>query len=48
MGVDLMKICFVGLAALPVLAPEYSHYGNGGEELQQTLLAKLLLFVVTK
>ncbi len=35
-------ICFVGLANLPVLAREYGHYGVGGAELQQTLLAKAL------
>jgi glycosyltransferase involved in cell wall biosynthesis len=35
-------ICFVGLANLPVLAPEYGQHGVGGAELQQTLLAKAL------
>jgi glycosyltransferase involved in cell wall biosynthesis len=35
-------ICFVGLANLPVLAPEYGGLGVGGAELQQTLLAKAL------
>lgn len=37
-----MKICFVGLQNLPVLSSEFSHHGNGGEEVQQTLLAKAL------
>lgn len=37
-----MKICFVGLENLPVLAPEYSQHGIGGEQVQQTLLAKAL------
>jgi glycosyltransferase involved in cell wall biosynthesis len=36
------RICFVGLANLPVLAPEFEHHGIGGAELQQTLLAKAL------
>lgn len=36
------RICFVGLASLPVLAPEFEQYGMGGAELQQTLLAKAL------
>jgi glycosyltransferase involved in cell wall biosynthesis len=36
-------ICFVGLANLPVLAPEYGRHGVGGAELQQTLLAKALV-----
>jgi len=35
-------ICFVGLANLPVLAPEFEQHGVGGAELQQTLLAKAL------
>src|SRR5439155_3386806 len=37
-----MKVCFVGLGNLPVLAPEYNHHGIGGEQVQQTLLAKAL------
>jgi glycosyltransferase involved in cell wall biosynthesis len=37
-----MKVCFVGLENLPVLAPEYNRYGIGGEQVQQTLLAKAL------
>lgn len=37
------SICFVGLRNLPVLAKEYSHYGVGGAQLQQTLLAKALV-----
>src|SRR5262245_30904075 len=38
-----MKICFVGLQNLPVLAREYSAHGIGGEQVQQTLLAKALI-----
>jgi glycosyltransferase involved in cell wall biosynthesis len=38
-----MKVCFVGFDNLPVLAREYNHHGNGGAELQQTLLAKALV-----
>ncbi|MGY3343700.1 glycosyltransferase involved in cell wall biosynthesis [Bradyrhizobium sp. USDA 4472] len=37
-----MKVCFVGHENLPVLAPEYNRHGIGGEEVQQTLLAKAL------
>jgi hypothetical protein len=37
-----MKVCFTGLGNLPVLAPEYNHHGIGGEQVQQTLLAKAL------
>lgn len=37
-----MKICFVGLDNLPVLAPEYRQHGIGGESVQQTLLAQAL------
>jgi len=37
-----MKICFLGLENLPVLAPEFSQYGVGGEQVQNTLLAKAL------
>src|SRR5438067_1664636 len=37
-----MKICFVGIDNLPVLAPEYRQHGIGGESVQQTLLAKAL------
>lgn len=37
-----MKICFLGLANLPVLAPEFNQHGIGGEEVQHTLLAKSL------
>jgi hypothetical protein len=33
--------CFIGLANLPVLAPEYAHHRAGGAELQ-TRLAKTL------
>jgi glycosyltransferase involved in cell wall biosynthesis len=35
-----VRICFVGLENLPVLAPEFEQYGTGGAQLQQTLLAK--------
>lgn len=38
----LPRICFVGLANLPVLAKEYRALGIGGAALQQTLLAKAL------
>lgn len=37
-----MKVCFVGMDNLPVLAPEYGAHGIGGEQVQQTLLAKAL------
>jgi hypothetical protein len=37
-----MKVCFVRFGNLQVLAREYNHHGNGGAELQQTLLAKAL------
>ena len=37
-----LRICFVGLDALPVLAPEYEHHRIGGEQVQQTLLARTL------
>ena len=37
-----MKVCFVGLENLPVLAREYNRHGIGGEQVQQTLLAKAL------
>ncbi len=37
-----MKICFLGLDNLPVLAPEYNKYGVGGEQVQHTLLARAL------
>ena len=35
-----MKICIIGLDNLPVLAPEIGGQCNGGEQVQQTLLAK--------
>ena len=38
-----MKVCFVGLENLSVLAPEYNPDGIGGEQVQQTLLAKALV-----
>lgn len=34
-----MKICFLGLDNLPVLASEFLDHGIGGESVQQTLLA---------
>jgi len=40
MKISNMKICFVGLENLPVLAPEFNQHGIGGEQVQQTLLAK--------
>lgn len=36
------SICFIGLANLPLLAPEFGERSAGGAELQQTLLAKSL------
>jgi glycosyltransferase involved in cell wall biosynthesis len=38
-----MKICFLGLENLPVLAPQYNQHGIGGEQVQHTLLAKALV-----
>jgi len=38
-----MKVCFVGMDNLPVLAEEFNMHGIGGEQVQQTLLAKSLL-----
>ena len=35
-----VRICFVGLENLPILAPEFEQHGTGGAQLQQTLLAK--------
>jgi glycosyltransferase involved in cell wall biosynthesis len=35
-----MKICIIGLDSLPVLAPDIGGQCNGGEQVQQTLLAK--------
>jgi glycosyltransferase involved in cell wall biosynthesis len=37
-----MRVCFVGFKNLPALAREYNHHGIGGEDVQQTLLAKAL------
>jgi glycosyltransferase involved in cell wall biosynthesis len=37
-----MKICFLGLENLPVLAPEYNGCRAGGEQVQHTLLARAL------
>lgn len=36
------RVCFVGLGNLPVLAREYNHHTIGGEQVQQTLLARAL------
>ena len=33
-------VCFVGLENLPVLAPGFEQFGIGGEQVQQTLLAR--------
>jgi glycosyltransferase involved in cell wall biosynthesis len=38
-----MKVCFFGMDNLPVLAPEFGAYGIGGEQVQQTLLARSLV-----
>lgn len=38
-----MKICFVGLDNLPVLAKEFASFGVGGEQVQQTLLANAFI-----
>lgn len=38
-----MKICFVGLNTLPVLAREYNCHGAGGAELQMSLIAQALV-----
>ncbi len=38
-----MRICFLGLENLPVLAPEFNRHGIGGEQVQHTLLAKALV-----
>jgi len=37
-----MRVCFLGLDNLPALAEEYGHLRVGGEQVQQTLLAKAL------
>jgi glycosyltransferase involved in cell wall biosynthesis len=37
-----LRVCFVGLGNLPVLAREYNHHAIGGEQVQQTLLARAL------
>lgn len=37
-----MKVCFVGLDNLALVAPEYRHHRVGGESVQQTLLARAL------
>lgn len=38
----LLKICFLGLDNLPVLAPGFDAHGVGGEQVQHTLLARSL------
>ncbi|MGH8263597.1 MAG: glycosyltransferase family 4 protein [Steroidobacterales bacterium] len=38
-----MKICLVGLDALPVLSPAFRQHAIGGESVQQTLLARALV-----
>jgi glycosyltransferase involved in cell wall biosynthesis len=43
MAMESSRICFVGMANLPALAPAYAHLGIGGAELQQTLVAKALV-----
>jgi glycosyltransferase involved in cell wall biosynthesis len=43
MAIESLHICFVGMANLQALAPEYAHLGIGGAELQQTLVAKALV-----
>lgn len=35
-----LRVCFIGMGNLPVLAREYNHHPIGGEQVQQTLLAK--------
>jgi len=37
-----MKICFVGVENLPVLAPEYKQHNIAGEGVQQTLLCRAM------
>jgi len=37
-----VKICFLGLDNLAVLAPQYGRHPAGGEAVQQTLLARAL------
>lgn len=37
-----MRICFLGLENLPVLAPEFGKFSVGGAQVQQTLLARAL------
>ena len=39
---NAIRICFVGLENLPVLAPEFEQARIGGAQVQQTLLAKAL------
>jgi glycosyltransferase involved in cell wall biosynthesis len=43
MAMESLRICFVGIANLPALAPEYAHLGIGGAELQQSLVATALV-----
>ncbi|MBL4753664.1 MAG: glycosyltransferase family 4 protein [Flavobacteriales bacterium] len=42
MANDLPSVCFVGLKNIPVLSPDFNMHGIGGEEVQQTLMAKAL------
>lgn len=37
------SICFVGLENLPVLSRKYNQHGIGGEQVQQTLLARAMV-----
>jgi len=37
------RVCFVGLENLPVLSRAYNRHGIGGEQVQQTLLARALV-----
>lgn len=41
-GLSQPRICFVGLQNLPVLSPTFASEGIGGEQVQQTLLARAL------
>jgi glycosyltransferase involved in cell wall biosynthesis len=38
----VQSVCFVGMGNLPVLAPEYNKHPIGGEQVQQTLLARAM------
>ncbi|MEJ5359054.1 MAG: glycosyltransferase family 4 protein [Desulfobacterales bacterium] len=41
-GRSRAKVCLLGLENLPVLAPQYEKFYFGGEQVQQTLLARAL------